>query len=106
MLAPASPQYTCDLRDYHQHFLQASYPSAIASDLFTCRAFEGFILPQSFLLWYLLPVAESHTMLSPEPEEVLFFAEDMLFFAVDAAEALPEPDEEALPGLLRYLDAT
>ena len=99
MLAPASPQYTCDLRDYHQHFLQASYPSAIASDLFTCRAFDGFILPQSFLLWYLLPVAESHTMLSPEPEELLFFAED-------AAEVLPEPDEEALPGLLRYLDAT
>ena len=100
MLAPASPQYTCDLRDYHQHFLQASYPSAIASDLFTCRAFDGFILPQSFLLWYLLPVAESHTMLSPEPEDVLFF------FAEDAAEVLPEPDEEALPGLLRYLDAT
>lgn len=45
-------------------------------------------------------------MLSPEPEEVFSFAEDMLFFAVDAAEVLPEPDEEVLPGLLRYLDAT
>ena len=39
-------------------------------------------------------------MLSPEPEDVLFF------FAEDAAEVLPEPDEEVLPGLLRYLDAT
>ena len=34
----------------HQHFWQASYPSAIASDLVTCLALDGFILPQSFLL--------------------------------------------------------
>ena len=45
-------------------------------------------------------------MLSLEPEDVLVFAEEVLFFTEDAVEELPEPEEEALPGLLRYRDAT
>ena len=35
---------------FYQHFLHASYPADSAADLVTCRAFAGFIFPQSGIL--------------------------------------------------------
>ena len=41
----------------------------LASDSDICLALLGFIVPQLFLLWYLDPVAETHTV--PPPPELL-----------------------------------
>lgn len=47
---------------YHQHLLHASYPLARAADTVVWRALFGFMRPQFGMLWYLLPVAESHAV--------------------------------------------
>lgn len=54
-------QYSVFIGMFYQQFVHAVLLRLTASSSVTMRAFWGFMFPQWSILWYLLPVADSHT---------------------------------------------